>query len=161
MHPYSSLSEQQREAAVVLFESGHSYSSASTRLGVAKWPVKKLYSRWRIHGKLVLMPKPSKQVYSFESKLDMVQQYLAGKRSAAGLAEEHGLSSPELLKKWVLQYRRGGVDALRPKPRGRPSGSGAPPPLSELDKLRRENERLAAENAYLKKLRALMAQQPR
>ncbi|AEX78145.1 transposase-like protein [Corynebacterium diphtheriae HC03] len=37
------------------------------------------------------------------------------------------------------------------KPKGRPKGSAKPKVLTEEDKLRRENERLRAENAYLKK----------
>jgi transposase-like protein len=53
------------------------------------------------------------------------------------------------------------VDALRPKPKGRPAkdDDGAPPrEPSEVERLRKENERLKAENAYLKKVRALRAQ---
>ncbi|OLN14331.1 transposase, partial [Corynebacterium diphtheriae] len=44
------------------------------------------------------------------------------------------------------------------KPKGRPKGSAKPKVLTEEDKLRRENERLRAENAYLKKLRDLRNQ---
>lgn len=46
---------------------------------------------------------------------------------------------------------QGGDDALKLKPKGRPKGSAKPKVLTEEDKLRRENERLRAENAYLKK----------
>jgi hypothetical protein len=52
---------------------------------------------------------------------------------------------------------------LRPKPKGRPRKNPEAParPESELEQLRRENERLRAENAYLGKLRALREQQRR
>ncbi|MBG9355626.1 IS3 family transposase, partial [Corynebacterium belfantii] len=46
-------------------------------------------------------------------------------------------------------------DALRPKPKGRPKGSARPAPVTEEDKLRRENELLKAEVAYLKKIEGL------
>ncbi len=97
--------------------------------------------------------------FSFEFKLDVVRRFVDGEATAAELAHEHDLSSPDLVKTWARKYRNEGEDALRPKRRGRPPNeptqSGE---LSELERLRRENQRLAAENAYLKKLRALRAQ---
>lgn len=106
------------------------------------------------------MTKPTKQSYSFEVKLAIVQQFLAGEGSMSELARDHDLSSPKLLQTWVRAYRREGEDALRPKPRGRPqaNNSQSVPEPSEVELLRRDNERLQAENAYLKKLRALRAQ---
>lgn len=106
------------------------------------------------------MAKTTKQVYPFELKLELVERYIAGE-TAQGLAAEAGLSSSGLLKNWAAAYRRDGVDALRPKPRGRPGPPGSPPAEPELERLRRENERLRAEVAYLGKLRALRAQERR
>ncbi len=108
------------------------------------------------------MAKPTKQVYSFEFKLALVERFIAGE-TAQDLAAEAGLSSSGLLKNWAAAYRREGADALRPKPKGRPKAPDAPPPeeLPELERLRRENERLRAEVAYLGKLRALRAQERR
>lgn len=159
MHARSPLSEEQREAAVAWFEKGIADKASARLLGVAHSPVQLLYLRWRIHGRGVLVAKPTKQVYSFEFKLALVERFIAGE-TAQDLAAEAGLSSSGLLKNWAAAYRREGADALRPKPRGRP---GSPPPaeLSELERLRRENERLRAEVAYLGKLRALRAQERR
>jgi transposase len=108
----------------------------------------------------VLVSKPAKS-YSFEFKLALVERFLAGE-TGPDLAVEAGLSSRQLLQKWVRAYRRDGAEALRPKAKGRPAKSAAPPPpaeLTELERLRRENERLRAEVAYLGKLRALRAQE--
>lgn len=69
------------------------------------------------------------------------------------LAREYQLSADEVVTKWVGAWRKGGDEALRPKPKGRPKGSSKPQVLTEEEKLRREVERLQAENAYLKKLR--------
>jgi transposase len=158
----SSLSEGQRETAVAWFEKGLADRATARLLGVARWPVKKLYRRWRIHGQGALVTKRVKQSYSFDFKLAMVERFIAGE-AASNLAAEAGLSSPDLVKTWARAYRREGADALRPKPKGRPRKPDAPPPAetSELERLRRENERLRAEVAYLGKLRALRAQKQR
>jgi transposase len=162
MYGRSPLSEDQREAAVAWFEKGIADKAAARLLGVSHSPVKLLYLRWRIQGRGALVAKPTKQVYPFEFKLALVQRYVAGE-TAQDLAAEAGLSSSGLLKNWAAAYRRGGPDALRPKPKGRPRKPGSPPPaeLPELERLRRENERLRAEVAYLGKLRALRAQERR
>ena len=74
------------------------------------------------------------------------------------LARELGPSSDQVVEYWLRKWRKGDDDALRPKSKGRPKGSAKPKMLTEEDKLRRENERLRAENAYLKKLRDLRNQ---
>jgi transposase len=107
--------------------------------------------------------KPTRHAYSFEFKLALVERFIAGE-TAPNLAAEVGLSSPGLLKTWARAYRREGADALRPKPKGRPPQAppaAQPAEVSELERLRRENERLRAEVAYLGKVRALRAQERR
>ena len=158
MHARSSLAEAQRQAAVALFEKGVGYRAVARVLDVRWVPVRALYGRWRIHGQRVLVGRPVRS-YSFEFKLALVERFLAGE-SGPDLAVEAGLSSRELLQKWVRAYRLEGRDGLRPKPKGRPRKPDSPPPaeLPELERLRRENERLRAEVAYLGKLRALREQ---
>lgn len=162
MDPRSALSEVQREAAVALFERGWGDTSTARSMGVARWPVRSLYRRWKLHGRLALVRKPGKGSFSFEVKLSAVQRFLSGEL-AAELAAELELSSPAVVKRWARIYRREGEDGLRPKPRGRPPGASdsAPDQDSELDRLRRENARLQAEVAYLGKVRALRERRPR
>ena len=157
----SSLSVEQRERAVAWFEGGLGYRSVARLLGVALWPVKLLYRRWQIWGRGALVSRPTKRSYSFEFKLAVVERFLAGE-PATELAAELELSSPRLVQTWVRTYRREGAGGLRPKPKGRRprDPDAAAGPESELEQLRRENERLRAENAYLGKLRALR-EQPR
>ena len=158
MYGRSPLSEDQREAAVAWFEKGIADSAAARLLGVPQSPVKELYLRWRIHGRGALVARRTKQVYPFELKLALVERFIAGEK-AQELAAEAGLSSSGLLKNWAAAYRRDGADALRPKRGGAP---GSPPAAEpELERLRRENELLRAEVAYLGKLRALRAQERR
>lgn len=158
----SSLSEQQREAAIAWFEQGHGSQSTAARLGVAQDPVKRLYQRWRIRGRGALMDgRTDPQSYPFELKLALVERALGGE-SFTELAAEAGLSSPKLLQRWARDYRRDGLDALRPRAKGRVPRppEAAPGGESELERLQRENELLRAKVAYLGKLKALR-EQPR
>jgi transposase len=133
----------------------------AARLGVSYDAGRRFYRRWRIHGKEVLMGRKTHQGYSFELKLEVVQRFLDGEEAKTTLAEAYKLSSPTLLETWVRKYRSQGEDGLRPKAKGRPRKDPSAPPLqlSEVEKLRRENELLRAENDYLKKLRALREQE--
>lgn len=158
----SSLTVEQRVAAVGLFGDGWARRAVATRLGVSVWAVGELYDRWRLRGSAALVSKPTKRSFSFEFKLTVVQRFLAGE-TKRDLAGEFDLSSPKLIEAWVRGYRDEGEDGLRPKRRGRPpvsddQRSGGD---SELQALRRENERLRAENAYLGKLRALRVSEQR
>jgi transposase len=162
MRGRSSLSEDQRVAAVALFEAGWARQSVAVRLGVGDSAVNRLYGRWRVRGTGALVAMPGKRVFSFEFKREVVRRFLAGETKVA-LAREFELSSPKLVETWARKYRNGGDDGLRPKRPGRPPGprpgDGDRGELGELEQLRRENERLRAENAYLGKLRALGAQE--
>ena len=157
MRARSSLSERQREQLVELFEQGMGSIAAANALGVSKYAVRTLYRRFQLHGRLCLVEKPTKQQYSFEIKKEVVQRHLAGE-TRMDLAHEFGLSSDQLVKDWVWKWRKGGDEALKPKPKGRPRGSAVPNRLSEEEQLRRQIARLEAENAYLKKLRDLRNQ---
>ncbi|MDO2933447.1 MULTISPECIES: helix-turn-helix domain-containing protein [Micrococcaceae] len=163
MRQNSSLTAEQRLAAVDLFEQGIGHKAVSSRLNAGEHAVRGLEKRFRIWGRAALESKPTNQVYSFEFKLAVVRQFLDGEATLMELAQRHRLSSPNLLRTWVRTYREQGEDGLRPKAKGRPktaSGAEAGGP-TELEKLRRENQRLQAENAYLKKVRALRNQPPR
>ncbi|WP_375537630.1 IS3 family transposase [Curtobacterium sp. MCPF17_031] len=126
--------------------------ATARRLGVARTPVKRLHRRWSLHGVEVLVDEPRRS-YSFEVKRDLVRRFLAGE-NADTLAAEGGLSSTLLLRKWVNLARKDGEDALRPRRVGRPRAVPEDE-LSEVERLRRENELLRAENAYLGKIAGL------
>ena len=162
MRADSSLSVEQREAAVAWFEQGLAADATARLVGAPRNPVQRLYLRWRVRGEGALVGKSTKSYYSFEFKLELVERLLAGQASAPELAAAAGLSSPKLLANWARVYRRDGPEGLRPKRRGRPSASGeAIQDDDELSRLRAENERLRAQVAFLGKLQALSEPEPR
>lgn len=157
MRKDSSLSEAQRAAAVELFERGHSRKYVARHLGVSRDAIRAIHDRWRLRGREALVTKTTRRSYGYEEKHALVQRVLAGETKLA-VAQEAGLSSPNVLATWLRVYAREGEAGLQPKPRGRPRAVGRPEPeLSEVEQLRRENEWLRAEVAYLGKLQALMA----
>lgn len=157
MRARSSLTQKQREQLVDYFEQGLGAQALATLMGVHRDSVQVLHRRWKLHGRLCLVEKPTKQTYSFETKKQVVDRFNAGE-SKMELAAEFQLSSDQLVTGWVRAWRQGGDEALMPKPKGRPKKSVEPTPESEEDKLRRELRLLKAENAYLKKLRDLREQ---
>ena len=147
-----------RARAADLFEAGFGADAAATELGMRPATVRSFRHRWRIWGREVLMPTTGRQTYSVELKLEVVHRFLAGETKIS-LAQAFGLSSPKLVGVWVRTYRTEGAAGLRPKPAGRPKRDREPE--TELERLRRENEYLRAEVAYLGKLRALSATERR
>ncbi len=98
--------------------------------------------------------------YTFEQKVAAASAVVDGGMAKADAMAEFGIRSKSPLKRWCRLYREGGAEALRPKPEGQAEGVGR-----EAARMTREQEleercrRLEAENAYLKKLRALGAEE--
>ena len=156
----SSLSESQRRVAVALFEAGLGKDAVATRLGVTASATGRLFERWQVRGAGALVAKGRYRSFSFEFKLQVVRRYLHGE-PAVKLAREFDLASPQQVSTWARKFRAEGENGLRPTRRRRPPADpdSPPPELTEVEALRRENERLRAEVAYLGKLRALREQE--
>lgn len=158
MRKSSSLNEQQRSVILAMFEEGYGSKAVASYLLVSRRAVGRLHDLWRIRGDDALVARSTKQTFSYEIKREVVQRFLGGETRVT-LAKEFGIASPKTVQVWARIYDREGEDGLRPKPKGRPrKDPEAPvPELSELERLRQENEYLRVENAVLKKLKALNA----
>jgi transposase-like protein len=158
----SSLSEQQRIAVLALFEEGRGSKAVASYLRVSRRAVEHLHGLWQVRGGDALVARSTKQTFTFETKYEVVQRFLGGETRIA-LAQEFGIASPKTVQVWARIYAREGEDGLRPKPKGRPHKDPDAPPReeTELERLQRENEYLRTEVAYLKKLKALIAQERR
>ena len=109
--------------------------------------------------------------YSFEFKLHVVELYLSSEVSYQDLAFSQGINNHAMITKWVNDFRIAGLNALRPKKKGRKkslnSKEKSKTAVQSVDEtlvdtsaervkqLEDELLKLRIENAYLKELRRL------
>ena len=149
-----------RERAVEMFERGFGYGLTARRLGVCAETVREWQKMYRVIGRGGLVAMGAKRArYDYETKVAAVSAVVDGGMSKPEAMVRFGIASVTPLKKWCRLYREGGAQALRPKPKGRPKGSGvgAVPPTRE-EELAERVRKLEAQVAYLKKSIALKAQ---
>ncbi|HEE9035510.1 TPA: transposase, partial [Bacillus cereus] len=102
--------------------------------------------------------------YSAQYKLDVLNYMFENGTSPNETAVIFNISSPGLIRKWRIQLHQKGVDALKSKKKGRQSMTKdnqksikkQTQTEESVEALQAELERLRMENAYLKKLNALV-----
>ena len=106
---------------------------------------------------------PDYTVYVGETKVAAARDHVENGLTKAEVMAKYAIASIAPLERWCREYRAGGPEALRPKPKGRPRGSKSKPkpePTREQE-LAEQVAYLKAKVAYLEKLRALRAQKSR
>ena len=102
--------------------------------------------------------KPNKR-YTPEFKIKVVETMHREKLSYRETARQFDISNSRVTA-WERIYIEEGADGLYAERRGRKS-TGRPPKIKKEEDLIAEVQRLRAENAYLKKLNALVAERVR
>ena len=150
-----------RRLAAELFKKGYGYHSAARALGLPPDTVKKWCYAYGAIGLEGLLQMGSKQArYTYEQKLGAVRAIVEEGLPLPKAMAAFGIAARSPLQAWCKAYREGGAEALRPKPKGRPKGTGAKPrQLTREEELEARVRKLEAENAYLKKLEALRAEE--
>ena len=151
-----------RERAAEMFERGLGYRFVARGLGVPAEAVRDWQKTYRATGRDGLLKMGKKHArYDFETKVAAARAVVDDGMAKPEAMERFGIASATPLKQWCRLYRGGGAEALRPKPKGRPKGSGSKTPASRSRERELEDRvrKLEAENAYLKKLGALRAEE--
>lgn len=149
-----------RELAAGMFDEGRGCDSVAKSLGIPARAVRKWQQTYRAVGRdgLLNMGKTHAR-YDFETKVAAAKAVVDDGMARPEAMERFGIASSSPLDRWCRLYREGGAEALRPRPKGRPRGSGAKAaPMTREQELEREVRRLEAQVAYLKKSIALKAE---
>ena len=149
-----------REQAAQMFERGFGYGLTARKLGVSAATVREWQKMYHVIGRDGLLTMGVKRTrYDYETKVAAAKAVVDGGMSKPEAMVRFGIASATPLKQWCRLYREGGAQALMPKPKGRPKGSGvgAVPPTRE-EELAERVRKLEAQVAYLKKSIALKAQ---
>ena len=150
-----------KRVAVLYLSGGLSADRVAKQMCVLASDVRQWAARYQAHGMAGLKKKYTNYSVAFKAKVlaQMDSEGLSG-RAAAAL---FNIRADGMLTRWRRAYDSGGIEALKPKPKGRPPAMKLPPVKPEsaeetptVKQLLKENAYLRAEVAYLKKLDALI-----
>ena len=85
-----------------------SASEASRRIGVSLGDIREWIARYKEQGALAFREQEHNQVYSQETKLAAVVEYLQGGVSQRAIAAKYGLRTVKQLRDWIKVYNSGG-----------------------------------------------------
>ena len=146
---------------IAYYQQGHSAYATAKHFNIDDKDVVKWVNQYQAGGVLAIKPKTRKAIYSCDFKLQVLTTMADEGLSQSQAALKFNISSPALISHWHKAYRQQGMSGLITKPKGRaamtkPFITSKPDDDKTLAELKRENEYLRAEVAYLKKLDALL-----
>lgn len=146
-----------RKKAAELFGKGRGFESVAKELSIPRSTVRRWQQIWKAFGSEALLSMDGRQArHTCSQKVAAAKAVVEDGMSKSDAMARYGIMSLAPLERWCRACREGGAEALRPKPKGRPKGSGAAArPLTREQQLGRRVQQLEAEVAYLKKLRSL------
>ena len=154
---------EQKIGAVTRYQNGsESVRDIARSLGANHEIVRMWIKQFDYHG--IKAFEKSYTSYTLQFKLDVLNYLNEHGTSPNEAAVIFNISSPTLIRKWRVQLSTFGNDALDQKKKGRPSmkkdhqkqAKKITPAEGSVEALQAELERLRMENAYLKKLNALV-----
>ena len=149
-------------------EKGGGARSTAVHFGIDHATVRKWYEAYQLHGVLAFSKRS--QPYTVEEKLKILQRMEEESWSSRQASAFFNIPTHSTVQTWLKRYNEGGADALIDRRRGPTMLKSKKPsrprqPVSDREKsvagmtpeeMRQELEYLRAENAYLKKLEALV-----
>jgi transposase len=155
---------EEKLEVIEMHKQGAGIKRIAKRLGLSKSLISLWLEQYKQHGIDGFQRLPYNCRYNFKEKCQIICE-IEGKHVPLHVVSAKYRVARSTLRCWRHIVRNEGYEALREVKYGRKYASMGRPkkkePVTELEKLQRENELLRAENAYLKKLRALMTEKDR
>ena len=161
------LTEEDKKRIIELRKQGLGYGTIAKRFKIGHSTIRKILYAYELHGQEGIKHPPKNKKYSAEFKLEVINRAYQGE-SKSSLSFEYNLPGECIIISWMKKYEELGYNGLEGE-QGRPRGGPKimtkeekkNTPLTneereELIRLRKEKEYLEMENAYLKKLDALV-----
>ena len=154
------FSNEEKLTAVKRYLSNEgSFKRIGDSMGADEGDLRSWVQRFQYHGEKAFENYYAR--YSVKDKLDVLNYMKEQGTSIRETAAVFNIKSTRTLKVWQTLYENGGIDALKPKEKGRPSMTKRKTKKrnsanESIGALQAELEYLRAENAYLKKLKSLV-----
>lgn len=153
------FSKELRVKVMLEIESGDSVRGAARKHGVAHQTVQRWYTQYQAGGVEQLVS--TREKYSQDFKIHAIEYRLENSLSYPQAAADLGIPHDATLFKWEKRYQEQGFDGLQDSRKGRPrkmpkKEDRPSKPLTREQELEAEVAQLRMENAYLKKLKALV-----
>ena len=147
------LTYEDRLAIFKRKQAGVAWSTLSLEFGVREATLQYIVALMKRYGLKIVRKSPNRH-YSTQLKLEIIHKVLSEGQFVRQTALDYALPSSYLLSNWLAHYKKNGY-TLSDKPRRRAPKMGRNPKkrwedMTELERLRLENERLRTENVFLK-----------
>jgi transposase len=155
--------ETKLAAVTAYLEGVESFEATAKKHNVSPTMLKKWVAKYKKHGSAAFQGTYTN--YSVEFKMDVINYINEMGASIEEATTVFNIPASGTVWNWVHLFETQGIDALRPKMKGRPSmkkeTKKTQPVEGSQEALLAEIERLRMENAYLKKLNALVQEKER
>ncbi|WP_182103812.1 helix-turn-helix domain-containing protein [Niallia taxi] len=153
--------EEKISAVLEYIDGDDGVNTIARKIGVNYALFQDWIKQYKLHGEKAFEKRYTN--YSVDFKLDVSKFMNETGTSNKETAAIFNIPSPPTILKWRKAFEEGGIDALKPKKKGRPFMSEKSqkktkktPDKGSVEELQEEIYRLKMENAYLKKLNALV-----
>lgn len=155
--------EQKIEICRLKIEEGVPIPELTKRYGIDESIIERYVRKYKAHGEEAF--KKQYRAFSPEKKLEIINRVSKGE-SRSSLEIEYNIQR-SMINSWLKRYEKDGYNGLIDKKKGRPPAMKkkktdideiADPKDKEIALLKQKNYELEAENAALKKLKALVLQ---
>lgn len=148
---------EDRLAAVLAVEAGESIASAARQFQMSESVVRRSFGLFLQHGATGLSSK--KVEWTSEEKYKILMYMHENYLSCQETGIKFGISGSDTVWRWEHKYLENGIEGLENKKKDRKPRTQKPKlPKTREEELLEENLYLRAENEYLKKLNALVAE---